>query len=124
MVRVSQINWCAFCIDMNSATLRKRGVSLAKVEALREWRTSNLFEERERAVLEYAEAVTRSDIQVDDALMARIKQHFDDDAIIELTGLIVCQNLSSKFNSALDIPPQGFCQINPSTAQGKMAGDK
>lgn len=111
MVRVSQINWCSFCVDMNSATLLKRGVSLAKVEALQEWRTSDLFEEPERAVLEYAEAMTRSDIQVDDNLMVRLQQHLDDDTIIELTGLIACQNLSSKFNSALDVPPHGFCQI-------------
>ncbi|MCH8312437.1 MAG: carboxymuconolactone decarboxylase family protein [Nitrospinae bacterium] len=116
MVRVSQINGCAFCVDMNSATLLKRGVSSAKVGALQEWRASDLFEEQERAVLEYAEAVTRSDIQVNDELTARLKKYLDDDAIIELTGLIACQNLSSKFNSALDIPPQGFCQINLPTS--------
>ena len=55
--------------------------------------------------------MTRSDSQVYDALMDRLKQYFDDDAVIELTGLIVVQNLSSKFNSALDVPPHGFCQI-------------
>lgn len=111
MVRVSQINWCAFCVDMNSATLKKRGVSLDKISALPEWRTSDLFIEKECVALEYTEAVTRSDSQVDDALMDRLKQYFDDDAVIELTGLIVVQNLSSKFNSALDVPPHGFCQI-------------
>ena len=51
MVRVSQINGCAFCVDMNSATLLKRGVSSAKVGALQEWRASGLFEEQERSVL-------------------------------------------------------------------------
>lgn len=96
---------------MNSATLKKRGVSLDKISALPEWRTSDLFIEKECVALEYAEAVTRSDMQVDDALMDRLKQYFDDDAVVELTGLIVVQNLSSKFNSALDVPPQGFCQI-------------
>ncbi len=48
--------------------------------------------------------------------MARLAQHFDEDAIVELTGLIAFQNLSSKFNSALDVPAQGFCQI-PSSHQ-------
>ena len=42
--------------------------------------------------------------------MARLKLFFDDDAVIELTGLIAFQNLSSKFNAALDVPPLGFCQ--------------
>ena len=108
MARVSQINWCAFCVDINSAKLLKRGVSLPKVEALRGWRTSDPFEEQERVVLEYAEAVTPTNIQVDDKKMARLKKYLDDDAIIELTGLIACQNMSSKFNNALYVPPQGF----------------
>ena len=58
-VRVSQINSCPFCVDINSATLLKRGVSLDKVDALETWRQSNLFDSREQAVLDYAEAMTR-----------------------------------------------------------------
>lgn len=113
-VRVSQINHCAFCVDINSATLIKRGVSLEKAGALAEWRDSPLFDDLERATLDYAEAVTRSDMDVDDAMMARLKEHFDDDGVVELTGLIGFQNMSSMFNSALDVPPQGFCPIPPS----------
>ena len=45
--------------------------------------------------------------------MARIKAHFDDDAVTELTGFIAFQNLSSKFNAALDAAPQGFCRLPP-----------
>ena len=48
-VRVSQVNTCSFCVDLNSATLIKRGVSLEKVEALETWRQSNLFDRRERS---------------------------------------------------------------------------
>lgn len=110
-VRVSQINHCPFCVDINSATVLKRGVGEDKLLALENWRTSNLYDERERIALEYAEAVTRSDLGVTDELMARLKQHFDDDAIIELTALIAFQNMSSKFNAALDVPPQGFCRL-------------
>ncbi len=110
-VRVSQINWCRFCVDINSATLLERGVPLAKIEELERWRDSNRFDERERLTLEYAEAMTRPDLGVDDDLMARLRLHFDDDAVIELTGLIAFQNMSSKFNSALDVPPQGFCRM-------------
>lgn len=110
-VRVSQINHCPFCVDLNSATLIKRGASPHKIQALDRWRDSPLFDERERAALDYAEAVTYPDRGVDDALMARLKRHFDDDAVVELTGLIAFQNLSSKFNSALGIAPQGFCRL-------------
>ncbi len=110
-VRISQINWCRFCVDINSATLLRRGVALAKVQALADWRNSPLFDARERVVLEYAERMTDSTQSVDDALTVRLRQHFDDDAIVELTGLIAFQNLSSKFNAALNVPPQGFCTV-------------
>ncbi len=112
-VRVSQINWCRFCVDINSATLAKRAGSMAKVEQLAQWKTSELFDEREKIVLEYTEAVTFSDQQVTDDLMQRLKGYFDDDGVVELTGLIAFQNLSSKFNSALDVPAQGFCTLPP-----------
>ena len=110
-VRVSQINWCAFCVDINSATGLKRGVSDAQLAALAEFETSPLFDERQKAALAYAEAITRTDVGVDDALMARVRTHFDDNAVIELTALIAFQNMSSKFNSALDVAPQGFCRL-------------
>lgn len=110
-VRVSQINWCRFCVDINSATLLKWGVRFAKIEALAQWRDSEFFNERERVALEYSEAMTRSDLGVDDNLVERLGRHFDDDAIVELTGLIAFQNMSSKFNSALDVSPQRFCRM-------------
>ncbi len=110
-VRVSQINGCSFCVDLNSATLLRRGASSDKVEALSNWPDSKLFDDRERIALLYAEAVTRSERQVDDELFARLRRHFSDDAIIELTGLIAFQNMSSKFNAALGVPPQGFCPL-------------
>ncbi len=116
-VRVSQINHCAFCIDINSDTLLERGVSEEKVQTLAGWRDSNLFSRREQIALEYAEAVTYTDGEVTAELMAQLKSEFDDDAIAELTGLIAFQNLSSKFNSALDVPPQGFCHIPLPTDQ-------
>lgn len=121
-VRVSQINHCAFCVDINSATLAKRGVSMEKVEALRAWRDSLLFSPEERLALEYAEAMTITAPGVSDDLRARLKQHWNDDAIVELTGLIAFQNLSSKFNAALDVPSQGFCSLP--TPAGAKRGDK
>lgn len=109
-VRVSQINWCAFCVDINSATGLRRGVSEEQLAALAEFDDSALFDARQKAALAYAEAMTRSDLGVGDELMARVKSHFGDDEIIELTALVAFQNMSSKFNSALAVAPQGFCR--------------
>jgi len=108
-VRVSQINHCAFCVDINSATLAKCGVAIEKIDALSDWQRSSLFDIEERLALEYAEAMTLNRVDVD--LRDRLKEHWSDDAIVELTGLIAFQNLSSKFNAALDVPAQGFCHL-------------
>ncbi len=110
-VRVSQINHCAFCIDINSATLMKRGVDEDKVLALQQWRDSALFSPIERVALAYTEAVTYTDGEVTGDIQKTLQTHFDEDGIAELTGLIAFQNMSSKFNAALDIPQQGFCQL-------------
>jgi AhpD family alkylhydroperoxidase len=120
-VRVSQINWCAFCVDINSATVLRRGVGEAKLAALAEFETSPLFTEREKAALGYAEAVTYSDRRAAPEHFARLRRHFNDDAIIELTGLIAFQNLSSKFNAALSVESQGFCAVAPQP-QDERAG--
>ncbi|MBI2319276.1 MAG: carboxymuconolactone decarboxylase family protein [Betaproteobacteria bacterium] len=111
-VHVSRINWCAFCVDINSANGLKRGVTETQLAALAQFDASPCFGERDKAALAYAEAMTRPERRVDDALMARLKRHFDDDAIIELTALIAYQNLSAKFNDALGVAPQGFCNLS------------
>lgn len=118
-VRVSQINWCAFCVDINAALALKRGLSEKKLTALEAFDESPLFDEREKSVLHYVEAVTYSDRQPTSGQLHDLRRHFNDTAIIELTGLIAFQNLSSKFNAALGVEPQGFCQV-----PGKVDGSK
>jgi AhpD family alkylhydroperoxidase len=110
-VRISQINHCPFCVDINSRTLLQRGLPEDKLLALADWRQSALFTERERVALDYAEAVTITDRGVDDALFSRVRKYYDEEAVVELTALIAFQNLSSKFNAALAVPPQGFCRL-------------
>ena len=108
-VRVSQVNWCPFCVDINSATGLERGVGEAKLEALPHFADSPLFDDREKAALAYADAMTCNDRPRDGALVSTLQRFFSDDAIIELTALVAYQNMSSKFNAALDVPAQGFC---------------
>ena len=112
-VRVSQTNWCSFCVDINSATALKRGITDEKLATLADYASSNLYSDKEKAALAYAEAVTHSDRQPTEEHFKALRCYFDDDAIIELTGLIGFQNMSSKFNAALGVKPQGFCSIAP-----------
>lgn len=109
-VRVSQINGCSFCIDINSYSYAQRTGTIDKLNALSDWRDSALFNDIELAVLAYTDAMTYSGNHVNDTLIDQLRAHFDEDALVELTGLIAFQNLSSKFNSALDVPAQGFCK--------------
>ena len=80
-----------------------------------DWRHSDLFSERERVALDYAEAVTRSDLEVTDELMARVQQQFDDDALVELTALIAFQGISSKSTPRSTWRRRGFagCRRRP-----------
>lgn len=80
------------------------GVPDEKIDALPDYATSPQFSEAERAALAYADAITLTDQDVDDDLFARVRQYFDDDAMVELTATIAWENCSSKFNRALRVP--------------------
>jgi alkylhydroperoxidase family enzyme len=84
------------------------GISDEKLLALLDWESSPLFDETERLVLEYADSITITDRDVSDALFARLRDCFDDDAIVELTEIVAWENASSKFNRALRVPSQGL----------------
>lgn len=116
-VRVSQINWCAFCVDLNGALALEREVSAEKLATLADFADSALYSEREKAGLAFAEAMTDSRIGVNDATFDALRVHFDEQAILELTALVAFQNLSSKFNAALAIPPTGLCTRPPEVAE-------
>jgi len=82
-----------------------------KVAELGHWRESAAFSEPERAALEYAERMTHTGQKVDDALFARLKTHFSEPQIVELTAAIAFENFRSKFNPALGVEAQGFCLL-------------
>lgn len=111
MVRISQINICPFCIDLNSSHAVERGIPQDKLVALGHYADSALFSEPEKVALDFAEAMTITGRKIEPSLQARLKAHYADDAIIELAGLIAYQNMSSKFNAGLDVPAQGFCRV-------------
>jgi alkylhydroperoxidase family enzyme len=83
----------------------------AKMAEVSTWRESKLFSEPERLALEYAERITYTDQKVDDALFARLKQHFTEAQIVELTAAVALENFRSKFNPPLGVEAQGFCMV-------------
>ena len=86
------------------------GLATEKILALADYAASPLYSEAERVALEYADCMTLSDREVSDALFARLRSVYDDNALVELTAIIAWENASSKFNRALRIPSQGLWQ--------------
>ena len=99
-------------MDINSARAAETTEGgLDKLGELPTWRDSKLFSEAERVALEYAERITYTDQKVDDALVDKLKKHFSDSQIVEMTAAIAMENFRSKFNPPLGIEAQGFCVI-------------
>ncbi|HEY1845635.1 MAG TPA: carboxymuconolactone decarboxylase family protein [Buttiauxella sp.] len=84
-LRVSQINGCAYCLEMHSSALRKDGVDQTKLDALAGWKVSNHFSDKERAALAWAEAVTLITEGAEDAVYQPLLQFFTAQEISDLT---------------------------------------
>ena len=89
----------------------RAGATEDKVRAVAEAAGSPLFSEVERAALAYAEAMTITGHKVTDELFARVRRHFGEAAVVELTAAVALENFRSKFNVALGIEAQGFCVL-------------
>jgi alkylhydroperoxidase family enzyme len=98
-------------MDINASRGMRNGASEEKVRAVDQAATSPLFDEVERAAIAYAEAMTIAGRRVSDDLFARIRKHFTEPQIVELTAAVALENFRSKFNTALGIEAQGFCVL-------------
>jgi alkylhydroperoxidase family enzyme len=99
---------CSWCTDYGYYEGIQQGMDPAKVHAVPRWRTSDLFDERERAVLEYAETATATPAEVSGELMERLHRYFDESEIVELAAWVAMENFRSRFNAGLDLRSQGF----------------
>ena len=92
-IRASQINGCAYCLDMHTKDARLAGETEQRIYALNAWRETPFFTDRERAALEWTEAVTRvADTHVPDDVYERVSAHFDESELVALTFAVVVIN--------------------------------
>ena len=92
-LRTSQINGCAYCIDMHTKDARSRGESEQRLYGLSAWRETPYYSNRERAALTWAESVTRvSNDQVPDEIYDQVKEHFTEKELVDLTLAIIAIN--------------------------------
>ena len=104
--RVSQINGCAFCLDMHARDLRKHGETWQRINSLATWRETGLYSKRERAALNWAETMTRlpGHHGSSDADFAALKEQFSDQEIVELCVTIAQINAWNRMAIGMQIP--------------------
>jgi AhpD family alkylhydroperoxidase len=99
--RASQINGCAYCLDMHTKDACAEGESEQRLYALDAWRETPFFDERERAALEWTEAVTRvAETHVPDDVYERVRRHFTDEELVDLTLAVANINAWNRLNIA------------------------
>jgi AhpD family alkylhydroperoxidase len=111
VIRASQLNHCAFCLDMHLALARRHGVPEQQLDLLAAWEEAgdDVFDERERAALALTEAVTvLTDGFVPDAVYERAAKHFDEAGLAHLVALVVAINNWNRVMVARRIPPGGY----------------
>ena len=100
-IRASQINGCAQCLDMHSQDARAEGETEQRLYTLDAWRETPFFDERERAALEWTEAVTLvAETHVPDEVYERVRQHFNEQELIDLTLAVTQINVWNRLNVA------------------------
>lgn len=91
--RASQINGCAYCLDMHTKDARAQGESEQRLYLLNAWREAPFYSDRERAALAWTEAVTEISVHgVSDELYEQVCEHFDEQAIVDLTLAVIAIN--------------------------------
>ena len=105
----AQMIGCEYCVDLGSQICRNSGFTDDELLALPRYRQSELFTEREKVALDYTVGVMRTPVEVTDELFGRMKDHFSDKQLVEITALLTLVNLD-RFNAAFAIGSAGFSE--------------
>lgn len=107
---------CSWCMDFGYWEFHHAGVDPAKLRAVPGWRDSDLYTDLERAVMDYAEAMTATPPEVTDEQVERLRRDLTDEQLVELTAMASLENYRSRTNAALGLTSQGFkeqCELRP-----------
>ena len=98
-IRASQINGCAYCLDMHTKDARAAGETEQRIYTLDAWRETPFFTDRERAALEWTEAVTLvAETRVPDDVFEQVRQQFSEEELVELTFAVIVINSWNRLN--------------------------
>lgn len=99
---------CSWCVDFGYYEAKHQGIDPAKVRHVGSWRRAGVFDERERAVLEYTEQATATPVSVSAEVVAQLRRHLSEAEIVELASWVALENFRSRFNGGLGLKSQGF----------------
>jgi len=117
-VRASQINGCAYCIDRHTIDARSEGESEQRLYALNAWRETPFFNDRERAALEWTEAITLvSETHVPDEVFENVKKYFSEKEIIDLTIIATTINMWNRVAISTRAVPGQYQPARAATAK-------
>ena len=120
-LRAAMIAGCEWCLDYGSAISTAAGVDPEDLRALPAYETSDRFSEAERLALDYASGMSRTPVDVSAELFARLRGHFDEAQMVELTSVIALENYRARFNWAFGLAGQGFSEgahcVRPEAAE-------
>src|SRR5439155_9114308 len=120
-LRASQINGCAYCIDMHAKDLLAAGETAQRIYGLDAWRESPYYTDRERAALDWTEALTRiADTHADDQIYEKVKSHFTDKELVDLTWTIAAINAWNRVAIAMRSPAGTYQPPKPTTAPARI----
>lgn len=113
-LRASQLNGCAYCLDMHWKDLRAIGEGEQRLYSLDAWRECPYYSERERAALEWTEAVTLiAGSHVPDAVYEQVRPHFTDKELSDLTLAVAAINAWNRLSIAARLVPGGYQPAQP-----------
>jgi alkylhydroperoxidase family enzyme len=128
-LKAAALAGCEWCMDFGSwIATHESGVTEEQLRELPNFRESDAFSEDEKLVLEYAEGITRTPVDVPDEVFAQLRERFDDAQIVELTWTGAIENLRARFNWALEIDSQNYTEgatcIRPESVPAEAATSK
>ena len=109
-MRAAMVAGCEWCLDFGSFLSKGHGVSEEEMRELPHYRESGAFDAVDKLVMEYADGMTRSPVNVSDELFATLREHFSEAQLVELTDIIALENYRARFNWAFGLEGQGFSE--------------
>lgn len=120
-LRASQINGCAYCIDMHTKDARSQGESEQRLYGVSAWRESPFYSERERAALAWAESVTKiSEDQLPDEIYNLAKKHFTERELVDLTLAVIAINAWNRLAISFRTPVGSYQPDHPASKKNSL----